>query len=165
MRQKHYSSDLTDSQWEQIKRYFTTNRRRKHHLRHHVLDAILYIVKTGTQWRMLPGEFAQWQTVYYYFRRWREEGRIRCTLSITCRSARRRDGRHGEPSALIIDCQSVLLRERAESAVSTPSKRSRDGNDTLLSIRRGCFGAWSYMQPETTRRSGPCSYSLRWPLA
>ena len=107
MRQKRYSSDLTDSQWEQIKRYFTTNRRRKHHLRHHVLDAILYIVKTGTQWRMLPGEFAQWQTVYYYFRRWREEGRIRCILSITCRSARRRDGRHGEPSALIVDCQSV----------------------------------------------------------
>ena len=56
---------------------------------------------------MLPGEFAQWQTVYYYFRRWREEGRIRCILSITCRSARRRSGRHGEPSALIIDCQSV----------------------------------------------------------
>ncbi|WP_279304696.1 transposase, partial [Salinibacter ruber] len=58
--------------WEQIKRYFATSRRRKYDLRYHVLDAILYIVKTGTQWRMLPGEFAQWQTVYYYFRRWRE---------------------------------------------------------------------------------------------
>jgi putative transposase len=107
MRQKCYSSDLTDSQWEQIRRYFATSRRRKYHLRYHVLDAILYIVKTGTQWRMLPGEFARWQTVYYYFQRWREEGRIRCILSITCRSARRRAGRHGEPSALIIDCQSV----------------------------------------------------------
>ncbi|WP_259258431.1 transposase [Salinibacter ruber] len=87
-----------------------------------MLDAILYVVKTETQWRMLPGEFAQWQTVYYYFRRWREEGRILCILSITSRSVRRRTGRHGEPSALIIDCQSVLLREWAESAASTLSE-------------------------------------------
>ena len=107
MRQKCYDSDLTDSQWEQISRYFTTGRKRSYSLRYHVLDAILYIVKTGTQWRMLPGEFAQWQTVYYYFRRWREEGRILCILSITSRAVRRRSGRHGEPSALIVDCQSV----------------------------------------------------------
>ena len=111
MRQKCYDSDLTDSQWEQqweqISRYFTTGRKRSYSLRYHVLDAILYIVKTGTQWRMLPGEFAQWQTVYYYFRRWREEGRILCILSITSRAVRRRSGRHGEPSALIVDYQSV----------------------------------------------------------
>ena len=55
MRQKCYDSDLTDSQWEQISRYFTTGRKRSYSLRYHVLDAILYIVKTGTQWRMLPG--------------------------------------------------------------------------------------------------------------
>ena len=107
MRQKRYDSDVTDSQWDQISRYFTTGRKRRHHLRYHVLDAVLYVVKTGTQWRMLPGEFAPWQTVYYYFRRWREEGRIQCLLSITSRAVRRRAGRHGEPSALIIDCQSV----------------------------------------------------------
>ncbi|WP_258005361.1 transposase [Salinibacter ruber] len=76
-------------------------------LRYHVLDAILYIVKTGTQWRMLPGEFARWQAAHYYFRRWREEGRVRCILSITCRSARRRAGRHVEPGALITGCRSV----------------------------------------------------------
>jgi len=58
MRQKRYSSDLTDSQWEQISRYFTTGRKRRYSLRYHVLDTILYIVKTGTQWRMLPGGFA-----------------------------------------------------------------------------------------------------------
>ncbi len=40
----------------------------------YVLDAILYVVKTGTQWRMLPGEFAPWWAAHYYFRRWREEG-------------------------------------------------------------------------------------------
>ncbi|MBB4070716.1 transposase, partial [Salinibacter ruber] len=75
MRKKRYSSDLTDSQWETIKLYFTTERRRRHDLRRDILDAILLSPKTGCQWRMLPGEFAPWQTVYYYFRRWREEGR------------------------------------------------------------------------------------------
>jgi hypothetical protein len=58
MRQKRYDSDLTDSQWKQISRYFSTGRKRSYSLRYHVLDAILYIVKTGSQWRMLPGEFA-----------------------------------------------------------------------------------------------------------
>ncbi|WP_341481720.1 transposase, partial [Salinibacter ruber] len=64
-------------------------------------------MKTGTQWRMLPGEFAPWWAAHYYFRRWREESRILCILSITSRAVRRRSGRHGGPSALIIDCQSV----------------------------------------------------------
>lgn len=107
MRQKRYSSDLTDSQWTLIKPYFTTERRRSYDLRRDILDAILYLVKTGCQWRMLPGEFAPWQTVYYYFRRWREEGRLRCLLSAVRRTARRQSGRAGEPGALILDCQSV----------------------------------------------------------
>ncbi|MCS3706485.1 putative transposase [Salinibacter ruber] len=107
MRQKRYSSDLTDSQWEIVKPYFPTARRRRHDLRREVLDAILYVVKTGCQWRMLPGEFAPWQTVYYYFDQWREEGRLQCLLSAVRRTVRREAGREGEPSALIIDCQSV----------------------------------------------------------
>ncbi|WP_341481029.1 transposase [Salinibacter ruber] len=57
-----------------MSRYFTTGRKRCHDLPCHVLDAILYVVKTGTQWRMLPGEFASWWAAHYYFRRWREEG-------------------------------------------------------------------------------------------
>lgn len=107
MRQKRYSSDLTDSQWNTIKPYFPTARQRRHELRREILDAILYVVKTGCQWRMLPGEFAPWQTVYYYFRRWQEQGRLRCLLSAVRRTVRREDGREEEPSALIIDCQSV----------------------------------------------------------
>jgi putative transposase len=109
MRQKRYSSDLTDSQWEIVKPYFPTARRRRHDLRREVLDAILYVVRTGCQWRMLPGEFAPWQTVYYYFDQWREEGRLQCLLSALRRTVRREAGRRGEPSALIIDCQDHRL--------------------------------------------------------
>ncbi|WP_240316171.1 transposase [Salinibacter ruber] len=130
------------SQWEQIKRYFATGRRRKYDLRYHVLDAILYIVKTGTQWRMLPGEFARWRATHYYFRRWREEGRIRCILSITCRSARRRDRRHGEPSALIVDCQSV------------PSARA-GGISSFDAFRGGPWPKTTYCCPRAGIALGP----------
>ncbi|WP_240315820.1 IS5 family transposase [Salinibacter ruber] len=89
------------------KPYFPTARRRRHDLRREVLDAILYVVKTGCQWRMLPGEFAPWRAAHYYFDQWREEGRLQCLLSAVRRTVRREAGREGEPSALIIDCQSV----------------------------------------------------------
>jgi len=106
MRQKRYDSDLTDSQWDAIKFYFP-DRRRRHNLRQDILDAILYLLKTGCQWRMLPGEFAPWQTVYYYLRSWREDGRLQAVLSAVRRTVRRQAGRQGEPSLLLVDCQSV----------------------------------------------------------
>ncbi|MBK7885651.1 MAG: transposase [Chitinophagaceae bacterium] len=49
---------------------FEYKRKRKHDLRQ-ILNAIFYLVKTGCQWRMLPGEFPKWQIVYYYFNRWK----------------------------------------------------------------------------------------------
>ncbi|MFB6232071.1 MAG: transposase [Salinibacter sp.] len=76
-----------------------------------MLDTIMCSVKIGTQWHMLPGEFAQWRAAHYYFRRWRKEGQILCILCITSRTARRRAGR-------------FLLREWAESTVSTPSGKA-----------------------------------------
>ena len=72
----------------------------------------------GCQWRMLPGGFAPWQTVYYYFRTWKKRGAIERLLSVArrgaWRGARREAGREPEPSAvteefLVIDCQSVPI--------------------------------------------------------
>jgi putative transposase len=117
MQRKSYSSDLTDSQWQQIKTFFDTHRRRQHDLRRDVLDGLLYLVKTGCRvkgypsQRMLPGGFAmqtflQWQTVNYYFRKWHRQGLVGRLLSVARRKAREESGRAAEPSALIIDCQS-----------------------------------------------------------
>jgi len=106
---KDYSSDLTDSQWQKIGTVLNTSRHRQHDLRRDILDAIFYLVKTGCQWRMLPGEFAPWQTVYYYFRKWKKRGVIERLLNVARRGARREAGREPEPSAVIIDCQSVPI--------------------------------------------------------
>ena len=69
-----YPTNLTDKQWQVIKNMLDPKERfRKYSLRS-VFDGILYIVKTGVQWRMLPSDFAPWQTVYYYFSKWKNEG-------------------------------------------------------------------------------------------
>jgi putative transposase len=109
MQRKSYSSDLTDSQWQQIKTFFDTPRHRQHDLRRDILDGLLYLVQTGCQWRMLPGGFAPWQTVYYYFRKWRRQGLVGRWLGVARRKAREEAGRAAEPSALVIDCQSVPI--------------------------------------------------------
>ena len=106
---KDYSSDLTDSQWQKIEAVLDTSRHRQHDLRQDILDGLLYLLKTGCQWRMLPGGFAPWQTIYYYFRKWKKRGMIERLLSVARRSARQEAGREAEPSAVIIDCQSVPI--------------------------------------------------------
>jgi len=73
----------------------------------HVLNAMLYIVVSGVQWRMLPKDYPKWQTVYSYFRRWRDDDtwhRIHDTLRA---EVRRSAGRHKHPTAGCVDSQSV----------------------------------------------------------
>ncbi|MBB4070569.1 transposase [Salinibacter ruber] len=78
-----YPSDLTDAEWKQIESIFDRFRFDNHDPRT-LLNAVFYVLKTGSQWRMLPADFPPWQTVYYHFRKWqrlnllqRPMGRIR----------------------------------------------------------------------------------------
>ncbi len=106
---KHYGSDLTDSQWQKIEAVLSTSRHRQHNLHRDILDGLLYLLQTGCPWRMLPAGFAPWQTVYYYFRKWKKRGVIERLLSVVRREARKEAGREADPSAVIIDCQSVPI--------------------------------------------------------
>ena len=66
---------LTASQWENIKEYFPVQRKRKYELRE-VVNTILWQLRVGAQWRNLPDNFAPWQSVYYYFRKWQKDGTL-----------------------------------------------------------------------------------------
>ncbi|MDE1191267.1 MAG: transposase [Arachidicoccus sp.] len=66
-----YPSNVSDSGWKIISKYFDTARNRKYSLRE-VWNALFYIIKTGCQWRMLPHDFPRWEVVYYYYRKWIE---------------------------------------------------------------------------------------------
>jgi transposase len=104
-----YPSDLTDAQWEMLEPLIpqpSLQGRRPFVSRREVVNAILYVLRSGCPWRMLPYEFPKWQTVYYNFRRWEREGvwdRILHTLRMRMRI---KQGRDAEPSAAIIDSQS-----------------------------------------------------------
>jgi putative transposase len=85
-----------------------TNRGRKRvHSYREILNAIFYLLRSGCAWRMLPHEFPPWKTVYHYFRLWRIYGiweRINKVLRIELRVL---SGRKPEPSAAILDSQSI----------------------------------------------------------
>ncbi len=107
-----YTTDLPDEQWELAKQALPPDkpggRHRTTDLRE-VLNGILYVVRAGCAWRLLPHEFPPWQTVYRYFRQWMQEG-VWQTLHTWLREVlRERKGREPTPSAGVIDSQSVKM--------------------------------------------------------
>ncbi len=105
-----YPSDLTDEQWRSIEPLLpapNTAGRWEKHPRRGLVNAILYVVRTGCSWRQLPHDFPPWQTVYWYFRRWNADGavdRLHDALRDRLRDAADRDPM---ASAAIVDAQSV----------------------------------------------------------
>jgi putative transposase len=71
-----YSTNLTDKQWQVIEKIINTQERKRKHSLRNIMNAILYLLKTGCQWRMIPKDFAPWESVYYYFCKWKNEGII-----------------------------------------------------------------------------------------
>ena len=114
MKDEAYPSDLNDAEWEMLEPLIPKakpgGRPRRTNMRA-VLNAIFYILRSGCPWRMLPHDFPPWKTVYHYFRQWRIDGvweQINKALRIQLRKA---DGREAEPSAAILDSQSVKTTE------------------------------------------------------
>ncbi len=101
-----YPSDLTDAEWKQIEPIFDRFQFVEHNLRT-ILNGILYVLKGGIQWRMLPSEYPPWQTVYYHFRKWRMLNLFQRLCDRIRRAARVAEGRRPSPSAAVADSQSV----------------------------------------------------------
>ncbi|MEV6810566.1 IS5 family transposase [Micromonospora sp. NPDC051296] len=109
-RRRGYPSDLTDAQWALIEPLLpepNTDGRREKHPRREIVNAILYVVRSGCPWRYLPADLPPWQTVYWYFTRWEEAGVTEKLMHTLRLKARVQQGRDPQPSAGIIDSQSV----------------------------------------------------------
>lgn len=115
---KSYPSDLTDLEWQIVEplvpkpRTKKGGRPRKVNIRR-VLDAIFYVVKGGITWRMLPSNFPSRQTVYWYFREWKNDGTIEKIHDKLRSIARIQADRNPYATAGIIDSQSVKATEEA----------------------------------------------------
>lgn len=105
-----YASDMTDAEWAVLRRLLPPpsrwGRPRKTDLRR-VVEAILYILSTGCQWRALPREFPPYSTVQGYFYSWRDTGRWQRIVTVLVRRARQKLGRTAKPTAGVIDSQSA----------------------------------------------------------
>ena len=110
-----YPSDLTDREWEYIKEMIPPpkpgGRDRKTDMRQ-VVNAIFYISRTGGAWRYLPREYPPWQTVYGYFRRWRIDGAWEHIHHRLRADVREKEGRSSQPSAAVLDSQTVKTTDR-----------------------------------------------------
>ena len=101
-------TDLTDCQWEVIEKKLKGHRPRKQSLRE-IVNAILWLTRTGTQWRNLESKYPPWQSVYYYFRLWSKRGIWDEILRELVSLERIRQKRQSSPSRAAVDSQSVKV--------------------------------------------------------
>lgn len=123
---KPYPSDLHEGEWtvlEPLVPAVKAGGRPARHSRREIVNAILYVVRGGNQWRAMPHDLPPWQTAYYYFRIWRNDGTWETMHSAIREQARRRLGREATPSAAILDSQSVKTSQRGARAATTPTNR------------------------------------------
>lgn len=122
---KDYPTNLTETQWSIIEKELDPkSRKRKHNLKE-IVNALLYITVTGCQWRMIPHGFAPWQTVYFYFRKWKHEGHIESIMDYLRECVRESVGRDREASLGIIDSKSV------STTCHVDTERGIDGNKKI----------------------------------
>ena len=128
---KSYPTDLTDAQWKEIEPLYTGMRNRKWSKRE-LTNAVLYVTKTGCQWRNLPHDFPPYQTVYSFFSRGQKSGLWEKILVHLVEKIRLDAGRSANPSYALIDSQSAKTVAGSKERGIDGGKKQKEENGTSL---------------------------------
>jgi len=128
---KPYETDLTDDEWAILepilqRALYGDKTKTRGHPRHYplreIVNAILYVLKTGCPWRQLPNDLPPWKTVYYHFRRWQKRGVLAQIRDALVEQARAQAGKEA-PKYLAVDSQSVPSTAKGGRAGMTGARR------------------------------------------
>ena len=163
MKNAKYGSSLTDDQWAYLQPMLPKPAKRGRpptDLRP-VIDAIFYVVKGGISWRYLPAGFPPWQTVYGIFRRWKRD-LVWATLNDALRIlVRKAQGKRGQPTAAILDSQSVKSAGHGGAVGYDAGKRIKGRKRHLLVDTLGLVLGVAVTPANTTERGGAKAVLLR----
>ena len=130
-----YPSDLKDEQWDLIKDLLPQSKslgpqggRPSADLRM-IVNGMLYVLKTGCQWRFLPKEYGPWSTVYDYFREWRKANVWDNLLTVLRMKCREQSGKEASPTAAILDSQTVKTSLKGGHEAMMRVKRLKEEKD------------------------------------
>jgi putative transposase len=134
---KTYATNLLDEEWACLRARLPelprTVRMRTHALRD-VFDAIFYILRSGCPWRLLPGDFPPWPTVYYHFRRFRLSGLWHRAFAILRAAERKRVGKNPDASVAIVDSQSMKTTEEGAGSNGYDAHKNVKGRKRHLLV-------------------------------
>lgn len=134
-----YPSDLTDEEWAYVEPLIPPAKRggnKRSVAIRDIVNAMLYVLSTGCQWRAIPKDLGKKSTVFEYFQRWRDDRTLDLLHDTFYKCCRELAGREISPTAAIVDSQSVKSAEKGGPRLTrqamTPARKLRERNDISL---------------------------------